>query len=87
MKIKSGFMLRNVIDSWVVVPLGERVVDFNGLITLNETGAYLWEQLKEETEKENLIKALLSEYDVDEKTASEDVEKFIAALEQGGLLS
>jgi hypothetical protein len=39
MKIKKDFMLREIVGTWIVVPLGERVVDFNGMVTLNETGA------------------------------------------------
>ena len=43
MKIKSDFLLKKVADSYVVVPVGKATVSFNGMITLNETGAFLWE--------------------------------------------
>ena len=45
MTLKKGFMLRSIAGTHVVIPLGERVVDFNGILTLNETGAFLWELL------------------------------------------
>lgn len=45
MKIKEGFMLRQVAESWVVVPMRNEELDFNGMITLNETGAFLWKRL------------------------------------------
>ena len=45
MKIKNGFILRNVSDAYVVVAVGEAAKDFNGMITLNETGAFLWKTL------------------------------------------
>ena len=80
MKIKEGFILKNVADSFVVVPTGANIVDFSAMITLNETGAFLWEILKEDVTEENLIAALMSEYDVDEKTAGEDVAEFVAVL-------
>lgn len=80
MKIKPGFMLRKIVDNWVVVPVGERVVDFNGLITLSETGAFLWDKLQNDLEKDMLIKLILEEYDVDYETASSDVDEFIHSL-------
>ena len=47
MKIKSGFMLYEVAGSYVVVPAGDEPLDFNGMVTLNETGAFLWKQLEQ----------------------------------------
>lgn len=86
LKIKSGFMLRNIADNWIVVPLGERVVDFNGLITLSETGAFLWKKLETISNSDMLIKELLIKYDIDETTAKADVLKFIDMLKEGGVL-
>jgi hypothetical protein len=80
MKIKSGFMLRNITDCWIVVPIGERVADFNGLISLNDTGAFLWRKLQEYTEQDKLVEELLSEYDIDKDTAKTDVEEFVISL-------
>jgi hypothetical protein len=86
MRIKQNFMLRNIADHWIVVPLGERVVDFNGLITLNETGALLWKELENGADKESLVNILLQEYDIDLHTASKDVDEFLDSLEKGRLL-
>ncbi len=80
MKIKEGFMLKTVADSFVVVPTGANIVDFSAMITLNETGAFLWEALKNDVTEEDLTSALMSEYEVDEKTAGEDVAEFVAVL-------
>ena len=65
MKIKDGFMLRTVADSTVVVPYSE-AVDFNGMITLNRTGAFIWKQLQTETTRDELIALLIKEYSIDE---------------------
>lgn len=46
MKIKEDFVLRKVADSYVVVPVNKLTLDFNGIINLNETGAFLFEKLK-----------------------------------------
>ncbi|MCR5611213.1 MAG: PqqD family protein [Clostridiales bacterium] len=87
MKIKDGFVLKNVAEVTVVVPAGAAALDFNGMITLNETGAFLWELLKNETTEEELLKAMLAEYEVDEATARAGIEKFVKRLSEEGLLA
>ncbi|MBQ4515505.1 MAG: PqqD family protein [Clostridia bacterium] len=86
MKLKDGFLLKEIAGSWVVVPVGEQVVDFQMMITLNETGAFLWEKLKTETTKEELLDALLSEYDVEKSVAETDVDEFLKILSEKELL-
>ena len=85
MKIKEGFILRNVAGSFVVVPVGDATIDFNGMMNLNETGAFLFEKMIEGTTREDLIKALTEEYDVDEETAAKDVDLFIEKVEKEDL--
>lgn len=85
MKIKEGFILRNVAGSFVVVPVGDATIDFNGMMNLNETGSFLFEKMIEGTTREDLIKALTEEYDVDEETASKDVDLFIEKVEKEDL--
>lgn len=80
MKIKSGFMLREVAGSYVVVAVGERSNEFNGMINLNSTGAFLWKRVERGAEREDLLSALLEEYEVSEEQASKDVDRFIAIL-------
>ena len=80
MKIKDGFMLREVAGQWVVVPLGERVVEFNGIMTLSESGAMLWKLLEKDIIEEQLVGAILKEYAIDEETAKTDVQEFIEEL-------
>ncbi len=77
MKIKEGFIIRNVAGNNVVVPIGEATLDFNGMMNLNETGAFLFEQMLEGTTREKLINSVMSEYDIDEQTAKDDVDAFI----------
>ncbi len=79
-------MLRNIADNWIVVPIGERVVDFNGLITLSDTGAFLWKMLLDSSDNKALIAGLLSEYEIDETTAIIDVEEFIYSLQERNLV-
>lgn len=86
MRIKEGFVLRNVADCWVVVPIGSRVVDFNGLVSLNDTGAYIWKQLQTEIDREKVVEKLLEEYTIDEKTAKQDLDSFLEILQSKDLL-
>jgi len=86
MRIREGFILRNVADCWVVVPVGSRVVDFNGLLSLNETGAFIWNQLEQENHPEKVVEKLLEEYNIDKKTAKQDLDSFLELLEAKNLL-
>lgn len=87
MKIVDGFILKNIADTFVVVPLGTNTVSFRSIISLNETGAFLWSKLESETTKEQLTEAMLKEYDIDEATAKADIEAFVAKLTEAGLLA
>ena len=86
MKIKEGFITKKVAGDVIVIPAEQALVDFKAIITLNETGAYLWEFLKEDTSKEKLLENMLKEYDADEKILSADIDEFLSVLEEKGLL-
>jgi len=70
----------------VVVPVGKATVDFNGMINLNETGAFLWQQLQKGADEDALLKAMLKEYEVDEETAAEGLGGFLNKLREADLL-
>lgn len=86
MKVDSEFILREIAGDYVIIPTGKTVLSFNGLISVNEIGAFLWQQLQEEVTLEDLVAAVLNEYDVDEETAREDIEDFLDALVEGQIL-
>jgi hypothetical protein len=86
MKVKENLILREIAGSWIIVPVAEMVVEFNGLMNLNESGAFLWKLLVEGAEMDELVSRLLNEYDVDEKTAKADIKEFVEQLEAKGLL-
>lgn len=85
MKIKEGFILRNVAGSNVVVPVGQATVDFNGMMSLNDTGAFLFDKLTKGTTEEQLIRDLMDEYSIDKGLATKDVKDFIEKVESEGL--
>lgn len=86
MKVKEDFLLREVAGCYVVVPVGKATVDFNGMLNLNDTGAFLWEHLQKDTTKEELLKSMMETYDVTEELASKDIDNFIKKLEDAGVL-
>jgi len=86
LKIRDGFMLREVAEQWVVIPLGERVVEFNGIMTLSESGAKLWEKMENHVLADDLVRFILKEYRVDEEIAKTDILEFVTSLRKKDLL-
>lgn len=86
MKIKDGFILREVANSFVVVAVGSAVKEFNCVITLNETGAFLWKELEKGATEEQLLQAMLNEYEVEENIAKKDIKAFIDKVSKANLL-
>ena len=87
MKISKEFALREIAGNYIVVPFGENSVSFKAMITLNETGAFLWRQLEAEKTEQELLTVLLEEYDIDSETAKQDVEKFVEKLKSAGIIN
>ena len=85
MKLKEGFVLRKVADTYVVVAIGAEAKKHNVMITLNESGKILWDKLSEGADKKALVDAILAEYEIDEATASADVDKFVEKVGGEGL--
>ncbi len=85
MKLKPGFILREVAGSCVVVPTGAEL-NFNGMISLNETGKFIWQCLENDTDVDSIVAKIISEYDTDESTAKGAVEAFVQKLRSHGFL-
>lgn len=77
MKVKDGFVIRSIAGNSIVVPVGARVVNFRGIMNLNEAGAFIFEQIKEEISYEELLKRMLDEYDADKETIQSDLDEFL----------
>lgn len=80
MKIKNGFMLRNIAGNNLIIGVGEAAGVLNGVVTLNETGVFLWNLLVKGCEIEELILSLMDEYEVSEQVATADVNSFVNKL-------
>ena len=85
MKIKEGFLLREVAGDTIAMPGSE--MNINAMITLNETGAFLWKLLETETTEEELAAAIVGQYSVDEETAKTAVHNFVEKLKENEFLA
>ena len=73
MRIKKGFVLRDVCGEKIVVAEGKENIDFTKIISMNDSAAFLWEKVKDIDFDVDTLKTLLcSEYDVEEATALAD---------------
>ena len=86
MRIIGKFCIREILDEVVAIPVGECQAQFSGIISLNEVGRFLFEQLSEERTESELIAAVTESYEVDADTAAEDVADFLQILRGHGLL-
>lgn len=86
MKINKNFALRKVANTWVVLPLAEATVNLNGMLKLNESGVLLWNALEKESDRQELVSILTSEYEVSEEQARADVDEFLFKLIKVGCI-
>jgi len=86
MRIKKGFVLREVAGQIMVIATGEASKDFHGMIRLNGTGKEIWTGLQDEKSQEDIVKILEEKYEIDSETAKADVEQFIAKMAEMGFL-
>ena len=86
MKIKNGFVVREIAGQSIVIALGEATKDFNGMIKLNETGRVIWDMLSNGKTPEEIVARITEEYDVDAETVKKDVDTFINTLEGANIL-
>ncbi len=85
MKIKKGFAKRNIAGSYIVVPVGKNSAEFNAMITLNETGSFLWDAFQKDITVDDAVALITSEYEVQPDRAREDIQKFVALLQEHNL--
>lgn len=86
MKANKNFMLREVAGEHILIPVNEAAKKLYGLITLNDSGLLLWNRLQEGCSQEELIQAMLDEYEVDRETAERDTEIFLQKMREIELL-
>lgn len=80
MKLKDGFILKNIAGEWVVMPAGSKMKEFDGAIVLNEISAFIWKQLENIVSRDDILSAILEEYDIDAQQAGMDLDEFLQKL-------
>ncbi|MBR4073526.1 MAG: PqqD family protein [Clostridia bacterium] len=87
MKLKYTFVINEVADQMVAVPVGDDLGEFNGFIKMNDVGADIFELLKEDTTVDAMVEALKAKYtDATDDEIRENVEAFTAKLKESGVL-
>ena len=87
MKTIAGFKLRKLGNEYILVGESMELINFNKMITLNETAAFLWQQAEQgEFDADKLCKALCAEYEVSPQQALADVEATIATWKEAGVI-
>lgn len=86
MKIREGFVLRNIVGEHIVMPVGENINKFEGALVLNDVSAFLWESLRTHISREDLLSLLLAEFEVERDVAEKDLDVFLDQLRAQSLL-
>ena len=87
MKITKEFVLRDIAGEHILIPIGATALELNGLITVNEVGVTIWKLLQNEVTFDEIIAAVLEEYEVEEETARADVREFLDTLIENRILA
>lgn len=86
MKLIEGFCIRKILDETVIIPTGKAAHCLSGLISVNETGEFIFELLQTEQTMDSLVAEILNEFEVDKDIAKADVEAFVKVLIENGML-
>lgn len=86
MKVNGQMIHREIAGEHILIPVGETALTIHGMITLTESGVLLWECLQKDCTEDDLVDALLKEYDVDRETALADVRGFVGKVDALGIL-
>ena len=86
MKVKEGFMLKEICGEYLIVPVGAQSIEFRSIIKLNETGVLLWELMQNDVSEHDLVDAIMEKYNAEETVVSADVSAFCQRLSEAGLL-
>lgn len=86
MKLKKEFILREIAGEYLLVPTGKTTLEFNGLITINELGAFIWNNINQVDSEGELLNRILNEYDVEESVAKKDLDEFLGKLKESEII-
>lgn len=85
-RLNGEYILRQIGEDYIIVPVGKAALNFNGMVTVNETGAFLWEHLVDGTDKDQLLQKFLDVYEVTQEEAERDINEFLEILYENKIL-
>ena len=86
MKFKKEFMLREIVGETVLIPTGETAAHFNGLISVNELGRFIWDNYEKAEDEDELLNFILEEYEVERNVAKADLDEFLQILRDAEII-
>ena len=82
MKLHGEFVVRQIMDNIVAVPVGQTALRLNGMILLNDVSKVIWDCLEQETELEEIVTAVTDVFEVDPLVAQADILEFLDKLKK-----
>lgn len=86
MKLYGEFIVRQVMDNIVAIPVGQTALRFNGMIMLNDVSKIIWECLAQETDIDSIVNAVTDAFEVSAEEAHADIAEFCDKLRKLQLL-
>ena len=86
-RVNEGYELKQIVDDYIIVATGDKAVKFSAVLVLNEVGVKVFKFLLDKKSEKEIIRALVSDYNIDEATATADVLRFIGKLIDDGVCS
>ena len=86
MKAKEGFVLRNIVGEHILMPVGENIGKFKGTVLFNDVSAFIWEKLQNPITREELLEAILEQFEVEREVAEPDLDAVLKNMEEYGII-
>ncbi|MDU6198551.1 MAG: PqqD family protein [Intestinibacter bartlettii] len=86
MKINSEYVMREIAGDTILIPIGDTINNFNGLVILNELAKFIWEKMPQAKDEEELLNYILDEYEVEREVAKSDLDEFLEMLKKENII-
>ena len=86
MKLCGDFLVRQVMDNIVAIPVGKTALQFNGMIMLNDVSRVIWQCLEQGADMDTIVTAVTDAFSVERPEAQADILEFCDKLRQMQLL-
>lgn len=86
MRFKKEFIEREIVGETVLIPTGETAAHFNGLISVNELGRFIWDNYENAKDEDDLLQKILDKYEVEKEVAKADLDEFLQTLKNAEII-